>query len=243
MKQEEKREVVTVTTIAETTSTNAEAARQLREQYAAVIAAENNAFVQRVRLGGMLFQWEAYLGPCKGGRSSGGCGLKAWLETNLPELSYTAALNYKDQAKKVIALLGGGRRAVAALMGEATVTTPDGETVGVDARLLALRDELFEKVDSRRKLDQSYYAFMAESLKGRPGRKEGVPEAGGLAALSHASVVDGLFLDLTKVMALMRKYGSALMRHADAIMAKHPDECAEFAQLALDFSRSFRERP
>ena len=239
--------VTAVTAPAAAVSADAEAARQLRAQYAAVVAAENNAFVQRVRLGGMLLQWEAFLGPCRGGRGGAGDGLKGWLAANLPELGYAAAHSYKEQARKVIAMLGGGEPAAAALMGEDAVKTPDGETVDVDARILRRRDELFEKVDSRRKLEQSYFAFMAGELRGRPGRRpgfgdgdEGLPEAGGaLKELAERSVLDGLFGDLTLLMARMRRKSRVLMRHAGALAARHPDECADFARLAKDYAAAF----
>ncbi len=172
-------------------------AASLREQYAKVLAAENNAFVQRVRLGGMLIQWEAYLGPCRGGRGSSGEGLKGWLEANLPELNYQAALNYKSQAKQVILMLGGGSMAVAALMGEDEVTTPAGDTVEVGANVLKRRDELFGRVDSRRKLECEYYAFMADELRGVAGRPKGSRNRAAPAAAKSAAEAAQEFWALT----------------------------------------------
>ncbi len=73
-------------------------------------------------------------------------------------------------------MIGGGSQAIAALQGRDTVTAPGtDEVVTVDAEIVEKRDALFEKADSRRKLEQLYFDFMAEGHK--RGRKKGEKRA------------------------------------------------------------------
>lgn len=151
--------------------TDNQAADAIRKQYQVVIRAEAASFRERVRFGGMLLQWEHFLGESRGGAGGGaGEGLKGWLEKNCPEIGYTAALGYKTMAERAIKMLGGGAAATAALLGESEVTQPDGVVVVVPAKIIEERDQLFEKADSRRKFEQAYFAFMAES--GQPKEKK-----------------------------------------------------------------------
>ena len=150
--------------------TNNQAADAIRKQYQVVIRAEAATFRERVRFGGMLLQWERFLGESRGGAGGGaGDGLKGWLERNCPEIGYTAALGYKAMAERVIKMLGGGAAATAALLGESKVTQPDGEVIDVPARVVERRDELFAEVDSRRKLEQMWFEFT--NGEGGPGKK------------------------------------------------------------------------
>lgn len=146
-----------------------EAVDAFRQQLANLAIAEGTAYRERVKLGVMLLQWEAYLGEGRG-RGNDGEGLKGWLEKNLPELGYSTARSYKDQALKTVRLLGGGEMAKAALLGESQVTQPDGEVVEVDAKIIETRDDLYAHVDSRRKLEQEYFKFMAGEAKAKGGR-------------------------------------------------------------------------
>ena len=151
------------------TPSTTEAVDAFRTQLANLAIAEGTAYRERVKLGVMLLQWEAYLGDGRG-RGNDGEGLKGWLEKNLPELGYSTALSYKDQALKTVRLLGGGEMAKAALLGESQVTQPDGEVVEVDAKIIETRDDLYAHVDSRRKLEQEYFKFMAGEAKAKGGR-------------------------------------------------------------------------
>ena len=146
--------------------TDNQAADAIRKQYQVVIRAEAASFRERVRFGGMLLQWEQYLGG-GAGRGHDGEGLKGWLEENCPEIGYTSAMTYKMLAERAIKMLGGGQMATAALLGDDTVRQPDGETVDVESEYVAKADELFEKADSRRKLEQMWFEF----TKGREKRK------------------------------------------------------------------------
>lgn len=150
--------------------TDNQAADAIRKQYQVVIQAEAASFRERVRFGGMLLQWERFLGESRGGRGSSGEGLKGWLEKNCPEIGYAAAMGYKTMAERAIKMLGGGAAATAALLGESEVTQPDGVVVVVPAKIIEERDQLFEKADSRRKFEQAYFAFMSES--GQPKEKK-----------------------------------------------------------------------
>ena len=61
--------------------TDDQAASAIRKQYQVVIRAEAATFRERVRLGGMLLQWEQFLGEARGGKGgTAGGGLKGWLE-------------------------------------------------------------------------------------------------------------------------------------------------------------------
>lgn len=150
------------------TPSTTEAVDAFRTQLANLAIAEGTAYRERVKLGVMLLQWEAYLGDGRGHGDSE--GLKGWLEKNLPELGYKTAQSYKDQALKTVRLLGGGEMAKAALLGESQVTQPDGEVVEVDAKIIETRDDLYAHVDSRRKLEQEYFKFMAGEAKAKGGR-------------------------------------------------------------------------
>ena len=144
-------------------------AAQLLEQYKVVVAAERTSFRERVKFGAMLICWEQFLGQSHAGRNSGGEGLKGWLAENCPEIGYNAAMGYKDCAKRAVAMLGGGAVAMAALLDQTEVTTPNAETVTVDAEVLERRDELFADATSRRKLEQMYFEF-AYGKGGKVGR-------------------------------------------------------------------------
>ena len=146
-----------------------------RSLYADTMRKEHDAFWARARLGAVLMRWEMFLGEARGGvGGTSGEGLKGWLEKNLPELGYVTAQSYKESAKLAVKMLGGGAVAMAALLDEKHVVQPDGEVIDVPSEVIEQRDKLFENVDSRRKLEQAYFAFMyADGGKGRAGRPKG----------------------------------------------------------------------
>ncbi len=162
--------VATVEPVKAVPLTDDQAANAIRQQYQVVIKAEEASFWARARLGAMLLQWEAFLGEARGGKGGGsGEGLKGWLEKNCPELGYDSALSYKNSARMAVTMIGGGAVAVAALLGESEVTQPDGEVIDVPCEVVEKRDKLYKDVDSRRKLEQAYFAFM--NGEGKPGKK------------------------------------------------------------------------
>ena len=185
--------------------TDDQAANAIRKQYQVVIRAEAATFRERVRFGGMLLQWERFLGEARGGKGGGaGDGLKGWLEKNCPELGYNAALGYKTMAERAIKMLGGGAVVTAALLGEKEVSQPDGEVIDVQAEVVKKCDAFFEKADSRRKLEQMWFEFTNGEGE-RPKKKEAKPlpklsqrdEAkaiwnGVMVALSKSSVRDAI---------------------------------------------------
>lgn len=150
-------------------STGTTAAEALKAQYQVVIKAEAATFKERVRFGAMLIQWEQYLGKSLGGRGSDGEGLKAWLAENCPEINYMTAISYKMMAERAIKMLGGGQMAAAALLGDGTVRQPDGETVDVESEYVSKAEDLFEKADSRRKLEQMWFEFTKNGGEKRKG--------------------------------------------------------------------------
>ena len=149
--------------------------QQLVDQYQVVIAAEKACFRERVKFGAMLIQWERHLGEARGSHGEKD-GLKGWLAENCPELSYSAAMDYKHYAEKALTMLGGSASAVAALLGNETVVQPDGEVVDVDGEVVEKCDTLFEDVTSRRKLEQTWFAFMGrEATAKKPAAKSALP--------------------------------------------------------------------
>ena len=123
----------------------------------------------------MLLQWERFLGESRGGKGgTSGEGLKGWLEKNCPEIGYAAAMGYKTMAERAIKMLGGGMMATAALLGEYAVEDPSGEVVAVDCTVRRKADELFEKADSRRKLEQMWFEFTnGEGAKPKAKKEQG----------------------------------------------------------------------
>lgn len=208
-------------------------AAQLLEQYKVVVAAERTSFRERVKFGAMLICWEQFLGQSHVGRNSGGGGLKGWLAENCPEIGYNAAMGYKDCAKRAVAMLGGGAVAMAALLDQTEVTTPNAETVTVDAEVLERRDELFADATSRRKLEQMYFEF-AYGKGGKVGRPKAeaapLPKlkasdeaaaiwSGVMRVLDKSAVMDALpFLDEKATRVCKERLGDlyeALKRHLE----------------------------
>lgn len=208
-------------------------AAQLLEQYKVVVAAERTSFRERVKFGAMLICWEQFLGQSHVGRNSGGEGLKGWLAENCPEIGYNAAMGYKDCAKRAVAMLGGGAVAMAALLDQTEVTTPNAETVTVDAEVLERRDELFADATSRRKLEQMYFEF-AYGKGGKVGRPKAeaapLPKlkasdeaaaiwSGVMRVLDKSAVMDALpFLDEKATRVCKERLGDlyeALKRHLE----------------------------
>lgn len=173
--------------------TDNQAANAIRALYRDVLTREEEAFWARARLGAMLIRWEEFLGEARGGKGGGaGDGLKGWLAKNCPELGYDSALSYKNSARMAATMIGGGAVAVAALLGESEVTQPDGEVIDVPCDVVAKRDKLYKDIDSRRKLEQAYFAFMAESEKPKKKAKRkvvAVAEGDGLSMSDSATVM------------------------------------------------------
>ena len=163
--------VATVEPVKAVPLTDDQAANAIRQQYQVVIRAEAATFRERVRFGGMLLQWERFLGEARGCKSAGD-GLKGWLEKNCPEIGYSAARGYKTMAERAIKMLGGGAVVTAALLGNDQVTQPDGEVIDVPVEEARKCNQFFEKADSRRKLEQMWFEFTTEGDK--PKKKAGV---------------------------------------------------------------------
>lgn len=144
--------------------------KQVSDQYRAVCEKTGEFFREVVKFGALLNEVENFLGEGRGA-GHGGEGLKGWLEKNCPEVNYNTAQGYKAMAAKCAKLIGGGSQAIAALQGREIVQEPGtGETIDVDGDFIAKRDELFDKVDSRRQLEQMWFEFCGKSGKGAGGR-------------------------------------------------------------------------
>jgi len=141
----------------------ADIAGALTTQYQAVVAATGQMLREAVKFGAMLMELETIVGKSHGGPNGGGDGIKGWLAEHCPEINYNTAKVYKSLAAKSATLIGGmGLQVVAALQGGEKVTKTDGEVIDVPAEIIEKRDKLFAECDSRRKLEQAYFAFMSE---------------------------------------------------------------------------------
>lgn len=151
---------------------------RVSEQYRTVCAANVNFFREVVNFGSLLNEVEGFLGA-RCGRGSAGEGLKGWLEENCPDVNYKTAYGYKAMAAKVAKMIGGGVQAIACLQGRDTVIEPASQAVvDIDPTFIAKRDALFEKVESRRQLEQLWFEFCGEREKKRPGRPAGSGTSG-----------------------------------------------------------------
>lgn len=141
------------------------------EQYKLVCTKTMEFFREVVKFGAILNQVEEYLGESRG-RTHEGEGLKAWMEENCPEVNYNTAQSYKYMASKVAKMIGGGAQALACLQGRNTVNEPGTQNViEIDSTFIEKRDALFEKVESRRQLEQMWFEFCGATR--RPGRPIG----------------------------------------------------------------------
>lgn len=140
------------------------------EQYRVVCEKTGEFFREVVKFGALLNQVEAFIG---GEARREGSGLKGWMEENFPEINYKTAQGYKAMAAKCAQMIGGGTQAMACLLGVTAIVEPASqELIDVDASFVEKREALFEQVDSRRKLEQMWFEFMAAAK--RPGRPAGV---------------------------------------------------------------------
>ena len=166
-------------------------AEMLTSQYEKVESAKGAFVREAVRFGAMLIEVEASILPrqnaktnkANGNRYTGGReGLETWLSTNCPEINYKTAMSYKSMAEKVSVMLGGGEVAVAALVENSGGKTAKDEVIDVPAEIVEKREALFGEVDSRRKLEQAYFEFMAADFGGGEMRgKVGRPKAEAVA--------------------------------------------------------------
>lgn len=158
----------------------------LTGQYAKVESAKGAFVREAVRFGAMMMEVESNVLPRQNinsqrqkGCTSGGQGLEAWLSANCPAINYKTAMSYKSMAVKFSAMLGGGDVAVAALVENSGGKTAKDEVIDVPAEIVEKREALFGEVDSRRKLEQAYFEFMALENPGHgaTGGKAGRPKA------------------------------------------------------------------
>lgn len=148
---------------------------RVTESYAAVNERCGEFLRAVISFGALLDEIGGFLGESRGRSHDGEC-LQSWLAENCPEVNYKTAMGYKALAVKAARMIGGGTMALAALQGRDTVTAPGtGDVVTVDAEVIEKREELFKKADSRRKLEQLYFDFMAAPR--RRGRKKGEKHA------------------------------------------------------------------
>ena len=161
----------------------------LTGQYAKVESAKGAFVREAVRFGAMMMEVESNVLPRQNinsqrqkGCTSGGQGLEAWLSANCPAINYKTAMSYKSMAMKFSVMLGGGEVAVAALVENSGGKTAKDEVIDVPAEIVEKREALFGEVDSRRKLEQAYFEFMAADFGGGEMRgKVGRPKAEAVA--------------------------------------------------------------
>ena len=219
--------------------TDQDVAAGITRQLQVIEDAEKNAQLERVKLGVVLIRWEQYLGESRG--RGAGCGLKGWLEKNVPALSYKTAQSYKDQAKQAVEMLGGGAKAQAVLLDEPTVTQPDGEVIEIEADYVAKRDKIFEDVKSRRQLEQTYFKFMASEGKGKPGRPKGTKAAGSVESAVRAKTAEVRSAEAEQEMReLIGKLGAFLTRGGKVQMLSDAAK-SDFHRSLVDYAEVLAE--
>lgn len=229
-------EVVTTDAAPGVALTDDQAASAIRKQYQVVIRAEAATFRERVRLGGMLLQWEQFLGEARGGKGGGaGGGLKGWLEKNCPELGYTAALGYKTMAERAIKMLGGGAVVTAALLGEYAVEDPSGEVVAVDCTVRRKADEFFEKADSRRKLEQMWFEFMNGEGQPRKTRGKGLDVGG--EAVPVLTAAQTAHAEWSRLFMLKGRFAK-MVRLAASLTCRDASDAIELLRPLMDALRA-----
>jgi len=209
------------------------------EQYRTVCAKTGEFFREVVKFGALLNEVEGFIGEGRGGVHDND-GLKGWLEENCPDVNYNTAKGYKAMAAKCAKMIGGGVQALACLQGRDEVIEPGTQdVVDVEESFIEKRNALFEEVDSRRKLEQMWFEFLGAPRK--PGRPVGTGPfaASGLKALTKENALEGMFENLTKLKVVLDKHRAVLMKYAPALKARHPNECADFAQVAKDYAKCF----
>lgn len=209
-------------------------AEMLISQYDKVESAKGAFVREAVRFGAMLIEVEASLSTAvdkltsKRGRIGEGrpnCGLETWLGTNCPEINYKTAMSYKSMAVKFSAMLGGGDVAVAALVENSGGKTAKDEVIDVPAEIVEKREALFGEVDSRRKLEQAYFEFMAADFGGGETRgKVGRPKAEA-APLPHLKKSEEAAAIWAGVMRVLDK--SAVMDNVPLLDEKATRVCKE----------------
>ena len=200
----------------------------------AEVGRRQGEFIKSVcAFGALLDEVAAFLGASNGGdrkslaaADQGESTLQSWLAENCPEVNYNTAMGYRALAMKAARMLGGGTQAIAALQGRDSITAPGtDEYIDVDARVLAKRDQLFEQVDSRRKLEQMYLDFMGGGKpRGKPGRPKGTV-AGQMERLTAVESAQRCWVNLVAEIAKHRSAlysAAALLPRADA--ENHIDE-------------------
>lgn len=182
------------TAVAVVESIDRRKAREISQQYG-ILANKASAFVQEaIKFGALLIEWEQFFGKSQG---KDGEGLKNWLELNCPEVKYSTAIKYKLLAEKNAQMLGGGAMAIAALLGESTVTQPDGEVIDVECKVIEKRDEIFSEADSFQKLEQMWFDLFGPVEK--PKAKKAAKPLPKLSQRDEAKAIwNGVMVALSK---------------------------------------------
>lgn len=190
--------------------------------YADVNAKGVEFFQACCAFGALLDELAGFLGESRGGAGGGADedNLRDWLEENCPDVNYKTAMGYRAMAVKAAKMIGGGMQAIVALQGRDTITAPGtDEYIDVDAKVLEKRDQLFEQVDSRRKLEQMYLDFMGGGKpRGKPGRPKGTV-AGQMEQLTAVESAQRCWVNLVAEIAKHRSAlysAAALLPRADA---------------------------
>ena len=185
------------TAVAVVESIDRRKAREISQQYG-ILANKASVYVQEaIKFGALLIEWEQFLGKSNAGCASSGEGLKGWLEQNCPEVKYSTAIKYKLFAEKNAQMLGGGAMAIAALLGESTVTQPDGEVIDVECKVIEKRDEIFSKADSFQKLEQMWFDLFGPVEK--PKAKKAAKPLPKLSQRDEAKAIwNGVMVALSK---------------------------------------------
>ena len=206
-------------------------------QYKVVCQKTGEFFREVVNFGALLNEVSDFIGEGRG-RGNEGEGLQTWLAENCPEVEYKSAMSYKAMAAKCATMIGGGTQALAVLQNKETVLAPgsDHDFIDVDAKYLEKRDELFEKADSRRKLEQMWFQFCG----GKGGRQGGANKGQsgtGRRALTPVEKAEGAEKRLREIVGSLIAFdqGSNFMK------IEHVAQC-DLIMALKDIVKSFEDQ-
>jgi len=212
----------------------------IRQQVAVIGEIELRGNFEKLKLGAMVSEAvkRLQIDGAQTGRGHAGGGAVGWWgevcplkPSGEPVIAYRTVMMWKQAAENLPQLMGVGVMNADKMI-QLMAENPE-EAVGKDAKILESAEKAANGMTMRQML-----LWGGEEEKKR-GRQVWSGPAVHLKALSEVNVVEAMFMDLTKLMEVMNKYAKVLMKNAPAIAARHPNECADFAQVAKDYARSF----
>jgi len=215
----------------------------IRQQVAVIGEIELRGNFEKLKLGAMVSEAvkRLKLDGAQTGRGHYGDGALGWWNEVCPKneagetlIKYRTVMMWKQAAENLPQLMGVGVMKAGKMI-ELMAKDPE-EAVGKDTKILESAERAANGMTMRQML-----LWGGEEEKRKPGRPVGTGPfaASGLAKLTETSVLEAVFVDLTRMKIILDKHARTMMKYAPALKAKHPNECADFAQVAKDYARCF----